>query len=435
MKRLASRILGGMLIFGEEISFAQSAPLNDEFESRTVLTGSSVTFTGTLQNATFQTGEPPAESPSGSFSVWPYGYYGKKQNSSVWWSWAASISGPVTLEVLNFSTDEFKLGAIDVWTGTSLPSGSNFVAGIALDIGRHQFLTFSANAGTSYQLRVVGTNYGDFTLRIIQTNKPIVVVQPFSRTVSTNGSVFFGVVAAGNPPFSPPFSYQWRFNGVDMPGETFPILALDHVVTNQSGGYSVVVSNTVGGAISDIAILNVTEGIASPRLAQMSASQGQFSFGISGDLGRLYRIQSSTNLVNWSEEKGVLKEFVCYDSGSVRARNGVVFDKPGLFAVPQASEQNFYRATDYVPSLAGCINNLAQIRFAKEIWSLENKQPAAFGSTPAQSDLAPYFKNGGPICPLSGPSGSFQSSYRINPLYANPSCMISLNHILEEPEY
>src|ERR1043166_3285265 len=172
MKRLSSRILGGLLLLlGEAVSFAQSAPLNDEFESRIVLTGSSVTFTGTLQNATIQTGEPRAESPTGSFSVWPYGYYGARQNASVWWSWAASISGPVTLEVVNFSTNEFKLGAIDVWTGTSLPSGSNFVAGIALDIGRHPFLSFSANAGTTYQLRVAGTNYGDFTLRITETNK------------------------------------------------------------------------------------------------------------------------------------------------------------------------------------------------------------------------------------------------------------------------
>ena len=109
------------------------------------------------------------------------------------------------------------------------------------------------------------------------------------------------MVAAGNPPFSPPISYQWRFNRVDIPGETFPIFGLDHLVTNQSGGYSVIVSNAVGGAISDIAILNVTEGITSPQLTPVGSSYGQFSFGIWGDVGRLYRIQSSTNLVNWSE--------------------------------------------------------------------------------------------------------------------------------------
>ena len=423
----------GAITFGEAFSFAQSSPLNDDFENRIVLAGSSVTFTGTLQNATIQPGEPKAESPPGSFSVWPYEYYVQMTNASVWWSWVASTSGPVTLEVLSFSTNDFKLGAIDVWTGTNLPSGSNFVAGIPLDIGRHPFLTFSANSGTTYQLRVVGTDYGDFKLRIIETNKPIIVVQPFSRTVSTNGSVFFGVVAAGNPPFSQPFSYQWRFNGVDLPGETLPILSMDNLTTNQSGGYSVIVSNAVGGTISDTVNLYVTEATATPRLTSMGNVIGQFDFSILGEPGRLYRIQSSTNLIDWSEEKSFPKEFIYYGSSSVRQRNGLVYNNQNVFSVPQSSPHRFYRTTDYVPPLAACINNLAAIRFAKEIWSLENKGLGTFGTTPDASQIAPYLKNGGPACPLAGPRGTFQVSYMIHQLSSNPSC--NFGHILEEPEY
>jgi hypothetical protein len=433
MKRQTVRILIGILLFGEAFTFAQSAPVNDDFEDRIVLTGSSVTFAGALQNATIQPGEPSAASLSGSFSIWPYGYYGQRQNASVWWSWAASLSGPVTLEVLNFSTNEFKLGAIDVWTGTNWPSGSNFVAGIALDIGRNPFLTFSATAGTTYLLRVVGTNYGDFTLKIIEANKPIIVIQPFSRTLSTNASVFFGVVAAGNPPFSPPFSYQWRFNGLDLPGETFPILGMDHLTTNQSGGYSVMVSNTVGGTLSDTAILNVTEAIIPPLLTSVGASNGQFRFGILGDLDGLHRIQSSTNLADWSEEESFPKQFIYYDGGSFRARNGVVYGNSNLFFVPQSWQHNFYRTTGYVPVLAACINNLAEIRFAKEIWSLESKNTGY--SVPTPSEIGPYLKNGGLVCPLAGSNGTFQSSYLIDRCAANPRCMISPAHILEEPEY
>jgi len=148
-----------------------------------------------------------------------------------------------------------------------------------------------------------------------------------------------------------------------------------------------------------------------------------------------HRIQSSTNLIDWSEEKSFPKEFIYYDTSSVR-RNGLVYNNQNVFSVPQSSQQRFYRTTDYVPALAGCINNLAAIRFTKEIWSLENKQAGTFGATPAPSDLAPYLKNGGPVCPLAGPGGTFQSSYGIARVYANPFCMISpLNHILEEPEY
>jgi hypothetical protein len=57
-----SAILIGALLFGEVLSFAQSPPLNDDFANRIVLTGSPVTFTGTLQNGTIQSGEPTAES-------------------------------------------------------------------------------------------------------------------------------------------------------------------------------------------------------------------------------------------------------------------------------------------------------------------------------------------------------------------------------------
>ncbi len=437
MKQWASRLLVGVLLSGETLSFAQSAPLNDDFENRIILTGSSVTFTGTLQNATIQPGEPVGMSGPPTPS-WPYGYYAERQNASVWWSWTASISGPVTIEVLDFSTNTFKLGAIDAWTGTNWSSGFAFVAGICLDIGRHPFLTFSATAGTTYQLRAIGTNYGDFTLKIAETNVPIIVVQPLTRTVSTNGSVFFGVVAAGKPPSSPPFCYQWRFNGVDLPGETFPVLGLDNLTTNQSGNYSVMVSNAVGGTISDIAILNVTETVTPPQLMAIGNSSGQFDFRILGDLGRLYRIQSSTNLINWFEEKSFPKEFIYYDTSSVRARNGVVYSDQDVLSVPQSSKQKFYRTTTYTPTNAVCINNLAQIRFAKEIWSLETKNPGMSGGIWTVSyfgDIAGYLKNGGPACPFGGPQGTLQTSYEINSLGENPRCKVSFDHVLEEPEF
>ncbi|EEF60288.1 hypothetical protein [Pedosphaera parvula] len=427
MKRFIFHALFGGILFLGASAFAQSPLINDNFENRIILSGNPVTFTGTLANATIQAGEPMGPWNWGTFAPWAYGY--RNADASAWWSWTATATGPATLEVLNSSTSAFKLGGMDVWTGTDFATDFVIVGGVNLDIGRHPFFTFSATAGNTYHLRVVGTNYGDFTLRITETNTPLIVVQPASRTVTTNGSTYFGVVAAGAPPYSPPFSYQWRFNGVDLPGETFPILSLDNLTTNQSGGYSVVVSNQIGGTISDVAVLKVTETANPPQLMAAGSSDTGFEFKILGDVGRIYRIESSTNLSNWTEENSFPKEFIYY--GTDRAKNGLVFSGANGFSVPKTSQRKFYRTTAYVPSNEMCINNLRKMRFAKELFSLVNKTPYYFN--PTVSDLAPYFRDG-PFCPLDV-NQLTATSYNLNDENTVPTCKYSWVHLLEEPEY
>jgi hypothetical protein len=399
-------LVGCFLCFGVS-SFAQSPPINDNFEDRIVLTGNPVTFTGTLANATLQLDEGGA-------------YYPYDADASVWWSWTAPGTGPTTLEVLDYSTNTLKLGWMDVRTGTNLWVDAN-VTSKSLNTGRHPFVTFSATAGTAYHLRVIGTNYGDFTLRITQTDIPLITLQPASRTVTTNQSTYFGVVAAG----AQPFSYQWRFNGVDLPGETFPILILDHLITNQAGNYSVVVSNQAGGIVSEDAVLKVTETVEPPQLMAVGNSAGGFEFKILGDVGRIYRIESSTNLTDWTEEKSFPAEFVFYETA--RPKNGLVFSGTNRFSVPRSSQRKFYRATPYVPADEVCINNMRVLRFAKEIFAHQH-----YGY-PYFVDIRPYFNYPTVFCPLD-PKREVDVSYFFGDPAVNPVCWMSTAHLLEEPE-
>jgi PKD repeat protein len=54
-----------------------------------------------------------------------------------------------------------------------------------------------------------------------------------------------------------PIQYQWRFNNVDIPGATQPLLTLADIHADQAGNYSVVVTNSVGSTTSSIAVLSV----------------------------------------------------------------------------------------------------------------------------------------------------------------------------------
>jgi len=52
-----------------------------------------------------------------------------------------------------------------------------------------------------------------------------------------------------------PVTYQWRFNGADLPGGTNATLIVASVATNQFGNYSVTVSNAFGAVVSLDAVL------------------------------------------------------------------------------------------------------------------------------------------------------------------------------------
>jgi hypothetical protein len=55
----------------------------------------------------------------------------------------------------------------------------------------------------------------------------------------------------------PPLSYQWKFNGVNLPGATSESLTLSKVALNQSGNYTVTISNAAGAVTSEPASLIV----------------------------------------------------------------------------------------------------------------------------------------------------------------------------------
>lgn len=79
------------------------------------------------------------------------------------------------------------------------------------------------------------------------TAAPAIVSIPPSRTLLAGGSPVLSVVAEGTPPFT----YQWTSNGVDIAGATTASLTLANTTPASSADYGIRVSNAFGQAASD----------------------------------------------------------------------------------------------------------------------------------------------------------------------------------------
>jgi hypothetical protein len=101
---------------------------------------------------------------------------------------------------------------------------------------------------------------------------PAIVVPPQSQTVALGQNAPFMVAASGTP--LP--TYRWRFNGTNLAGATGASYTRTNAQAAYAGGYSVVVSNSLGSVTSVVATLTVNTngvppGIISPPQSQTIA--------------------------------------------------------------------------------------------------------------------------------------------------------------------
>jgi hypothetical protein len=129
------------------------------------------------------------------------------------------------------------------------------------------------------------------TLTVI--DPPSVTAQPLGQRVLLGGSVSFSVSVSGTPPFS----YQWRLNGISLLKATNAAYAIQAVGATNTGSYSAVVTNLAGSVTSSNALLTV---IVPPTLA-LRLSAGYPLLNLNGMLSSNFVVQYRTNLAgtNW----------------------------------------------------------------------------------------------------------------------------------------
>lgn len=417
--------------------FSQTAPPNDDFTNRTVLSGNSVAFSGTLAGATLEANEALGGFLANQFSA----------TQSVWWSWTAPQTSLVTVELIGASQDGdvegFYRDGMAIYDTTNVFTQAAPIAEFALDPSiLCDAVRFSAIGGSSYQIQMLGGSSTAYKFLLVATNTPLILQTPRNLTVSSNASTLFTVVAEGYRPLS----YQWQLAGTNLPGQTVAMLSLTNIDDRQAGSYTVVVTNIGGAVTSAPAVLAVSSSSIPPALSVSPGGLGQFDFGLTGEIGRNYRIESSVDLIDWTDDYSFAKNSFSSSRFELDYDNieltSIVFNTNGSssFSVSNTMARMFLRASQYEPANEICINNLRQIRFAKALWlrddSITNGQ--WIGDTPElKYDLAQYFLQSNlPYCPFD-PNASFVTSYStgVNNCATTPTCVaVPATHILEEPQ-
>lgn len=106
-----------------------------------------------------------------------------------------------------------------------------------------------------------GPHYGTVMMASISQGQlcqftPDIVMQPDDVEAPLDGAALF-VVVANEPPQGGEAFYQWRHEGVDMPGEDNAILEIDPVTEADAGMYTCVIRNGCGSVTSHAAQLTV----------------------------------------------------------------------------------------------------------------------------------------------------------------------------------
>jgi hypothetical protein len=150
--------------------------------------------------------------------------------------------------------------SIDTWYSIDITtlynqwqSGTRANYGIALrptaNWNRFNYFWSSRYTNNSLRPRLVITSGTPLAPRILH--------QPANTIANAGSSATFSVSATGDIPLA----YQWRFNGQPIAGATNSNLTVANVTANNSGFYSVRVSNSAGDSISANASLAVLTAI------------------------------------------------------------------------------------------------------------------------------------------------------------------------------
>jgi hypothetical protein len=200
------------------------------------------------------------------------------------------ITPPLSQSVSDGGTASFSVLAAGVLSGTY----QWYTNGVAL-ANKNEFSgvntsTLTINpavfADAANYTVVVSNVYGSVTSTPVTLTVNVSIVppafslQPLSQTNYVSSNTTLVALATG----APPITYQWQFDGANIPGATATDLVLNNLALTNTGTYTLVASNTAGTNVSQPAILTVLDvppSIVTEPLTQLVIVGGAAVFSVS----------------------------------------------------------------------------------------------------------------------------------------------------------
>jgi hypothetical protein len=204
-------------------------------------------------------------------------------------SQTVGLGSNVTFNVAVYGAPPF----VFQWYFNGTPVGS---PAIGTNFSSYALTNVGTNQAGNYSVEVVN-GYGSLTssnaVLMVKVFPPSIGLQPLSQSVMLGSSASFSVSVSGTPPFS----YQWRFNGSSLLNATNAVYAIQAVAATDTGNYSVIVTNLAGSVTSSNALLTV---IFPPTL-DLQLLAGYPLLDLSGMLSSNFVVQYRPNLgtTNW----------------------------------------------------------------------------------------------------------------------------------------
>lgn len=267
-----------------------------------------------------------------------------------------SLTGAPSTHLLQFSNVDFSVSGVQgvAPSITTQPSSTSVTAG-------NYVLLSTMVAGSSpisYQWRKDGVNIsgatsstyainsattvdaGNYTVLVtnavgsVTSNVATVTVIPavmpsFSRqpttansTLTVGGSLYLNCMASG----SAPITYQWKKNGVAIPGATTENYNINSVVLADAGSYTVTVTNAAGSITSNAVVVTVNPPIAPSFYMQPSSA----SLAVGATLSLNANVVGSTPMTYQWSKNGIA---IVGATSSFYSINSVVLTDAGAYTV------------------------------------------------------------------------------------------------------